>query len=345
VQRLSQLRLYLLHGITYSSDGRGIVYSTTRLGSRVLMRWDRDSAQVQPLGLEGSAPARTADGGLVYALMRAHVSVAQLDAGGAAPMRLINSVGTDREPVVDRAGARVVFVSRRSGHPELWQAGLDGSAPSALTQLEGVVATPAVAPLGGDIAFLGSCGPGKRFGLCLRPGDGGAPRPLAADAANYGRPAWHPTAPEVWVASDRGERWQLWRFPLDGSPGTPVATDSPPRALQWAADGSGFVYQPRLTGDLRWHPAAPGGAERLVTAMPTGQTLVNWRLSAAGLRLLTRGEKERFVHVELASGRADTLSEHALGTFPEQASFDLRADGGVLVELSDSGSADLMLAR
>jgi len=343
VQRLSNLQLYWLHGLTYTPGGRDLVFSTTRQDTRVLLRWDRASATAQPLGLEGSAPKRGADGILVYALMRAHVSIARLAWGDGKPERRITSVANDRAP--DVAGDAAVFVSRRSGQSELWQT--DGSAGEArqLTRLDGVAAAPALAPDGGQVAFLGSCGPGKRFGLCVLGTADGRVRPLSADAAGYGRPSWHPSANEVWVPSDRGGSWQLWRFAADGSrPPAVVPTEAPPgRAVQWAADGSALVYQPRFSGQLRRRTT--DGSEQEIATTADGETLVDWRLGPRGLVVLARGSRERFRLIALAGGRQEQLSVHALGTFPELASFALADDGSALVEISNTAGADLMQMR
>ena len=361
VQRLSQLRLYTLHGLTFDAGGQDLVFSTTRQDTRVLLRFDRASGAAGPLGLEGSAPARSADGRLVYALLRSHVSIGRVVWGQGAPQRLITSVASDRSADIDGVHARTVFVSRRSGPLELWLADARGEQPVALTQLNGQVASPAWSPNGRQVAFLGNCGPGKRFGLCLldvpgdpaQPGQPGlptqAPRPLAADAANYGRPAWHPTAAEVWVTSDRGGRWQIWRFAADGSGrADAVATEaSPGRALQWAADGSALLYQPPFGNRLRWRPAA-GGAERVLSVTGDAETLVDWRVGAdgaAGVVALARGSAERFLRVDLQNGRQQVLSEHALGTFPELATFTLAADGSARVDVANTAVADLMQAR
>jgi Tol biopolymer transport system component/DNA-binding winged helix-turn-helix (wHTH) protein len=188
VQRLSTLKLNLLHGLTYAADGQDLVFSTTQQDRRTLQRWERRSAQALPLGLEGSAPTRAPDGGLVYALLRTHVSIARLQ-GREPPQRLLHAVASDRAPRLDPGGQRVAFVSRRSGAQELWTAQSDGAQARALTALEGLLGEPAWQPGGEHLAFLGNCGPGKRFGLCVIASAGGTPRPLAADAASYGRPA------------------------------------------------------------------------------------------------------------------------------------------------------------
>jgi Tol biopolymer transport system component/DNA-binding winged helix-turn-helix (wHTH) protein len=345
VQRLTSLKLNLLHGITYAADGQDLIFSTTQQDRRALQRWDRRGAQAVPLGLEGSAPTRAPDGGLVYALLRTHVSIARLQ-GREPPQRLLHAVASDRAPRLDSGGQRVAFVSRRSGAQELWTAMADGAQARALTALDGHLGEPAWQPGGEHLAFLGNCGPGKRFGLCVIAAAGGTPRPLAADAANYGRPAWHPTRAEVWVPSDRGGRWQLWRFPLDGSAPDTLATAEPPgRGAQWAPDGRSLVYQPRGARHLQWRAVGATAPERRLDVAATGEELVDWRLHGGGVRTLTRGDRERWRQLDLVSGRRQALGEHSLGSFPERASFDIGPDGTVLVEMANSDVADIMLAR
>ena len=349
VKRLTQLRLYRWHGLTYAADGRDLIFSTTRQDARVLLRWDRQAGTALPLGLEGSAPARAADGRLVYALLRSHVSLARLAFGPAAPERLYTAVTSDRSPDLHAASGRTVFVSRRSGPPELWLAGgADSPAPRPLTRLGAEVATPAWSPLGDRVAFVGACGPGGRVGLCQVQVASGDVHPVAADAAGYGAPAWHPGGRELWVASDRGEhggRWRLWRFPVSTSgEATPVPTEQPPQDLQWAADGQAFVYRPLHSQQLRWRPAA-GGPERPLPVADVGESLVGWRWGPQGLVVLVRGSHERFRRVDPASGRITELGQHALGTFPERARFALDGPDAVRVEVANTAVADLMQAR
>ncbi len=343
IERLTHLKLYGLHGLSYAAEGRDLVFSTTRQDSRVLLRWDRASAKAVPLGLDGSAPKRSADGRIVYALMRAHISIARLAWGDGLPQRQISSVANDRAP--DISGPATVFVSQRSGPSELWLAEASGASARQLTRLEGVVTAPAFSPDGAQVTFLGSCGPGKRHGLCLLNMKDTKVHALTADAANYGQPSWHPSAQEILVASDRGGSWQLWRFAADGSqPPAVVPTEvAPGRALQWLHDGRALVYQPRLGQQLRLRSA--NGQERLLDPLLPGETLVDWRLGPQGLLVLARGSRERFRLIELDSGRQRQLSVHALGTFPELARFALAADGSALVEVSNSAVADLMQMR
>ena len=347
VQRLTTLRLHAVHGLAHAADGRDLVFSTTRQDTRVLQRWQRHDGRVVPLGLEGSAPVRAADGSLVYALLRTHVSIARLVFGGT-PVRTIQGLASDRVPRQDPTGTRLAFVSSRTGSPELWLAASDGSATRALTTLGGVVESIAWSPRGDRIAFVGSCGPGGRIGLCAVSVEGGAPQPLATDAAAYAAPAWHPQHDELWVASDRGGRWQLWRFSATGGQGSVEPTELPPgRSLQWLADGSGFVYQPRGERHLRWRSLSgpQAGQERRLDVVDSGEELVDWQLAGSAITTLSRSDRDRWRRVELASGRRQALAEQVLGTLPERARFGLAGPDAVWVEVANTQVADLMRLR
>lgn len=343
-ERVAALRVHRLHGLAYADDGRDLVYATTQQDRRVLMRWQREAGQALPLGVEGSAPARAPGGGFVVALLRSHVSLARWAGGAAAPERAVESVGSDREPHDHPAAPGAVFVSRRGPAPELWLAPRDGSAPRALTALGGEVAAPAWSPDGQRIAFVGSCGPGGRIGLCRLDLADGRARALATDAASHGRPAWQPDGRALWVARDPGGAWQLWRFDADGTHAQAVPTAQPPgRALQWAADGSGLVYETQDARALRWRAA--DGSERELLALPADTALVDWALDGHALVMLLRDGRERLVRQPLAGGPRHVLLDRPLGSHPERARIAAAAGGGWWLEVADTASADLLRLR
>ena len=282
-QRLTRLHLHYLHGISYLADGQDLVLSTTVQEERTLMRWQRRSEQLQPLGLDGSAPPRTHDGALVYALLRGHVSIATM-AWQGKPQRLMQGLASDRSPRLAPNGKQLAFVSRRSGHPEIWLAEPDGSRPRALTNLQGLISEPAWQPNGEHLAFRGHCGPGKAAGP-LRGGGVGRNAPRAGGRCRQLRPthlapdasrglgeqrSWRPPAAVALCA-----RWQrrlaraerraagachamagrrsLLRLPAAGL--APSAVASAGRAWHRAPPGSGAA-RGRVSGLATAGPAA-----------------------------------------------------------------------------------------
>lgn len=346
VTRLSREKLHYLHGITYAADGQDLVYATTQHDTRMLMRWDRRQARALPLGLEGSAPALGRDGHLVYALMRSHVSIGEvmLDGSHAAPRRLIGSVASDRQPDFNATQRLLAFSSRRSGLPQIWTARLDGGQARGLTRLPGRATAPAWSADGQQLAFVGHCGEQQRPGLCLLDSASGQVRALAADGFLYGPPAWD--GKQIWVSSNRGGSWQIWRFGADGGGAQALANaPAPAEASRMVSHGGRLYYQPAASSQLLALDPADGKAERL-TVVAEGASLVDWALHPDGLLALTRAEAECFELTPWRGGPRRLLARHALGSFPEQATFSLGEGGrSAFVELADLAYADLMLAR
>ena len=74
-------------------------------------------------------------------------------------------------------------------------------------------------------------------------------------------------------------------------------------------------------------------------------SLLDWRLGQGGLVLLTRGARERVERIDSRSGQRETLADLPLGSLPERAKLALAAQGGLLIEVANTATADLMQAR
>lgn len=67
---------------------------------------------------------------------------------------LTDGTHSDTSPCWTPDSQRIVFVSNRSGSPNLWSIHLDGDAPEQLTSFDGIVTTPRVGPDGTRVVFL-----------------------------------------------------------------------------------------------------------------------------------------------------------------------------------------------
>ncbi len=137
-------------------------------------------------------------------------------------------------------GARIVFVSDRSGARELWIAQRDGSRPRQLTEMGGPYLTrPRWSPDGATIAFCAM--PDGRAGVYLIAVDGGPPRRLGDET----RPAlvadWSRDGAWLYLDCQCGDRWEIWRVRPDGSEAAPVVRDGHTFLCE-SPDGEGWMH-------------------------------------------------------------------------------------------------------
>ena len=78
--------------------------------------------------------------------------MANLQGGELTPISHAKAV--ELEPKVNpKTGTEIVFISDRSGHPQLWKMGIDGSGAKMLTDGTGDVSNPCWRPDGQVVAF------------------------------------------------------------------------------------------------------------------------------------------------------------------------------------------------
>ena len=113
-------------------------------------------------------------------------------------------------------GSRIAFVSFRSGGPEFWVAGRDGSGLQQITTLgaPGVMVS-GWSPDGARIAFEAAIG--GNTDVYLVGTDGGHLRRLTAEPSIDGVPSWSGDGQWIYFASTRaGVIADIWRVSADG---------------------------------------------------------------------------------------------------------------------------------
>ena len=153
-----------LQGLDFTADGRHLVYAASPTGSLKLWRVALDgSGEAQPIATAGAFAwnPRVArqSGQLVYEEVDTDQDIWRTRIVGQEPWRLetgafLRSTRWEQEARFGPDGQAVVFISARSGAPQIWLADGQGRQPRRLTSLESEgLSTPRLSPDGGTVAF------------------------------------------------------------------------------------------------------------------------------------------------------------------------------------------------
>src|SRR4051812_7226438 len=112
---------------------------------------------------------------------------------GTSFIKLASSTRISGEPDFSPDGKRIVFVSSRSGSPEIWVCDRDGQNLVKLTSLEArELAYPRWSPDGRQIGFSMRQAGGSNTDIFTIRADGGELKRLTGGRGNKSRPAWSP---------------------------------------------------------------------------------------------------------------------------------------------------------
>ncbi len=142
----------------------------------------------------------------------------------------------------------LAFVSDRSGEPQIWLAGLDGSNLQQLTFAAGGACEPDWSPDGSQLVFVSPC-PGYQEtylngGLFVINADGSGLTGLLDKSSGDYDPAWSPDGTKIVFTSLRGAG-KPWVYVLDLNTNelTPLATQgSKNMQPEWSSDGEKIVF-------------------------------------------------------------------------------------------------------
>ncbi len=207
----------------------------------------------------------------------------------------LSSTRRDLEPSLSADGQRVAFVSTRSGAREIWIAAFDGSWSRRLTNFRGpFVGEPAWSPNQLWVAFSSTAsGDPDIWRVDAR---GGLPEQLTFATSNELNPSFSSDGSQLFFASDRSGRWEIWRRALEpeGEPPLQVTQGGGFRAME-SADGRWLYYSHRRQPGL-WRLAAGSKEPEPIFAELPGSDTSFWVLRPSGLFFSRAGEG---IHFEL----------------------------------------------
>jgi TolB protein len=138
---------------------------------------------------------------------------------GSALHRITYSGAIDMEPKVNpKTGNEIVFVSGRSGPPQIYRMNMDGANAVRLTSGEGDAVNPAWHPNGQHIAFSWTKGydPGN-YNIFIMDVATRRYTQLTHGAGRNENPSWAPDGRRLVFSSNRSGTTQIWTMLADGT--------------------------------------------------------------------------------------------------------------------------------
>jgi len=338
-----------LQGLSWTPDGRELVFAAAPAGGYRLWRVDLTGGAPRWIPTGGdqawNPSVARGTGDLVYEQVRVDRDLWQVRITGRDPWHLstapfIASTRWEYEAAYSPDGAQVVFVSARSGHPEIWLADNAGSQLQRLTELRAVaVSHPRWSPDGRQIAF-NAIQNGMLVVMTL-PVRGGSPQMVTRAEEQSVFSDWSRDGESLLIGTDRGDGWQIHR--LDPVQGTLTAlTRGGGLTARESSDGS-VLYYTRTDRPGLWRKSLSEPSEpELVLSELLHQDRLNWVLLDEQIYWVMRMAGSAFLVIDdLETGRSQWV-----GDLPDFAGSGLTVapDGhSILYGRTGEMAGDLML--
>jgi Tol biopolymer transport system component len=314
-----------LQGLAWSPDGRFLVYAAAPEGRFDL--WQVALAGGKPRWIPTPGdfawnPTIARDtGDLVYEEVRADQDLWRIRVIDEDPWLLetepfIHSTRWEFEADYHPDGTKVVFVSARSGKPELWLADRDGGNLRRLTLLgSAAVSNPRWSPGGDRIAF--NTRAENRQVVRVIEARGGEPRMVTDPGRQEVFTAWCADGKHLLISADRGEGWQIYRQDPAGGSGEPVTLAGGLTGVESPSGQELFFTRPGKTG--LWRKYLVGNRAKLEPELIIPdlmhQDRRNWRLVTGGETpgriawVMRIQDNAFFMFHDLARGESSFLTE------------------------------------
>ena len=314
-RRLSNWNAMLM-GLSWTPDGREIVYSVEEPAASRLWRVPTNSAGPGrgsaiadvPAPAENPSISRPMPGQparLAFQTITRDVDIHMVDLearlvnGTIESKPFSNSTRNEGSSRFSPDGRRIAFVSLRSGGPEIWVAGHDGSGLLQITSLGAPgLLVGGWSPDGSQIAFEAAIG--GNTDVYVVGTDGGHLRRLTTEPSMDGVPTWSGDGQWIYFASTRAEATpDIWRVSRDGGQATRLTRNGgfEPRE---SPDGRYLFYLDRAPGAplgiptrLMRVPLAGGPEEPVLERVRA----FLWSVTDAGIVFVTREQDSDAIDV------------------------------------------------
>ena len=333
--------------LDWTPDGRDLVFIGRSGGNWGLWRVDSENRRPpRPLtgpGLNVTGVAVSAAAGrLVYETEQADSNLWRLDTESGHYEQFLASTYSDREAAFSPDGARIAFLSARTGAEQVWVAGADGSEASPVTAIEsGVLATPAWSPDSKRVVFARAVG--KQSEIWIADVAQRSAERLLTEDGMLASPIVSRDGRSIFFSSDREGPPRIWRMPVAGGDIEPLGTEHGRYVMQ-SPDGRSLYYAAHDGDALVRKLDLDSGQEEAVTpALPMGAGLTVGQDGFYWMPLRKPGEP-----IDIRFRRFDGTGERLLARIPKliQPGLAVSPDGrSVLYTQMDQFGSDLNIVE
>jgi Tol biopolymer transport system component/DNA-binding winged helix-turn-helix (wHTH) protein len=286
-----------LAGVTWTPDGRQLIFSSRRGGKFRLWRTAASSLSsprlVDSVPEEALHPAlQQRRGGarpwpLVYERVERDYNIWMIDRQAtkrtayAAAGRISSTAGSEYSPRISPDGQRIALTSDRSGFFELWVCDFPlGKDCARLTSFRGGdVGSPSWSPDGR--ALVCDARVEGNADIYLIRIDASEPKRLTLEPSVEARPSWSSDGHWVYFRSDRTGRHEIWKTPVGGGDAVQVTTDGGFEAFE-SSNGANLYLVRSRNGTGLLSRAVHSGSELQIPEL-SGVTASAWDASSGGI--------------------------------------------------------------
>jgi len=345
----------LIEGLTWTRDGKHIVFSSNRGG--LMSLWEVSISGGTPefvsgAGEDAQSPSMSSRGDqLAYVHSLTHLNIWRTGGPGSKrshnpPEKLIGSSRMDAAGEYSPDGQRIVFSSDRSGNFEVWVSNSDGSNQTQLTALGGSdTGSPRWSPDGNRIAFDSRLE--GHSDIFVINAEGGSARRLTSEKIENNVPTWSRDGRWIYFSSDRTGNWQIWKVPSVG--GAAVQVTKRGGFIAHESQDGRTLYHWTLDGTIWKMPVEGGQPVRVLSGVPR---YFSWVTLGNRIYFLDRDEGSSQINFfDLPSHRMQQVttvdlgpSTYLLSPAPASKMFSISPDGkSIIYGRVDRLESDIML--
>ena len=265
-----------------------LVFSSTRNSQPTLWRIRSSGGlpeQVPQVGVVTISPSISPQGHqLAYRQLSGSSSIWRIELTKApkSGVQVSASRGFNWAPAFSPDGARIAFLSDRSGSMENWICSKDGTNLAQLTSFGGA---PQPGPLRWSpdnqwIVFDSALG--EHNAIFVLAAEGGVPRPLTHEASDSLNASWSRDGKWIYFTSNRTGQWQIWKVSSEGGEQLQVTKQGGFRVFE-SADGKFIYYAKTPAAPDIWRAQVDGGQESPISLQIHLQSWRDWDLTDVGI--------------------------------------------------------------